>query len=160
MKLNGMLIAAALIAAQSVWAVEVASDEATSAVAGWVNLKTALGEDFTAQPANVCEYAAKDGRGKYYVVELEGGGFVVTSGDTELEPVLAYLKGGTWVDERETKPAPRHAAHRRGVERPVREPAKGEDREDSVQRRRTDGIALRRLRPVRGGGFSRGCTPG
>jgi len=104
MKLNGMLFAAALFAAPSVWAVEVAADEASAAVAGWVNLKAALGEDFTAQPANVREYKAKDGKGKYYVVELEGGGFVVTSGDTDLEPVLAYSKGGTWVDDVKRNP--------------------------------------------------------
>ena len=104
MKLNGMLFAAALFAAPSVWAVEVAADEASAAVAGWVNIKAALGEDFTAQPANVREYAAKDGKGKYYVVELEGGGFVVTSGDTDLEPVLAYSKAGTWVDDVKRNP--------------------------------------------------------
>jgi hypothetical protein len=59
----------------------------------------AVGEDFTAQPASVKEYAAKDGNGKFYAVSLEGGGFVVTSGDTELEPVLAYSKDGTWIDD-------------------------------------------------------------
>ena len=80
-------------------AAEVTADDALAAVAGWVNVKAALGEDFTAQPASVKEYAAKDGNGKFYAVSLEGGGFVVTSGDTELEPVLAYSKDGTWVDD-------------------------------------------------------------
>ena len=78
---------------------EVTGDDALAAVAGWVNVKAALGEDFTAQPASVREYPAKDGVGKFYVVSLEGGGFVVTSGDTELEPVIAYSKDGTWVDD-------------------------------------------------------------
>ena len=72
---------------------EVTGEEAMNAVAGWVNVKEALGTAFTAQPTtNVLAYTAKDGKGKYYVVNLDGGGFVVTSGDTALEPVLAYSK--------------------------------------------------------------------
>ena len=78
---------------------EVSGDDAMIAVAGWVRVKAALGEDFTAQPASVREYTGQDGKGKFYVVSLEGGGFVVTSGDTELEPVIAYSKTGTWVDD-------------------------------------------------------------
>ena len=78
---------------------EVSGDDAMIAVAGWVRVKAALGEDFTAQPASVREYTGQDGKGKFYVVSLEGGGFVVTSGDTELEPVIAYSKTGMWVDD-------------------------------------------------------------
>ena len=78
---------------------EVSGDDAMIAVAGWVRVKAALGEDFTAQPASVREYTGQDGKGKFYVVSLAGGGFVVTSGDTELEPVIAYSKTGTWVDD-------------------------------------------------------------
>ena len=58
-----------------------------ASVAGWVALKAAVGEDFAAKPSSVRESQGKDGKGKYYVVEPEGGGFVVTSGDTELNPV-------------------------------------------------------------------------
>ena len=76
---------------------EVTGEEAMNAVAGWVNVKEALGTAFTAQPTtNVLAYTAKDGKGKYYVVNLEGGGFVVTSGDTAMEPILAYSKEGVW----------------------------------------------------------------
>ena len=85
-------------------AAEVSGDDAKTAVAGWVNLKAAVGEDFTATPSSVREYQGKDGKGKYYVVELEGGGFVVTSGDTEINPVLAYSKEGTWVDDVKRNP--------------------------------------------------------
>ena len=99
-----MLFAAVAVAALPLCAEEVTGDDAMSAVAGWVNVKAALGEDFTAQPASVREYSAKDGNGKFYVVELEGGGFVVTSGDTELEPVIAYSKHGTWVDDMKMNP--------------------------------------------------------
>ena len=76
---------------------EVTGEEAMNAVAGWVNVKEALGAAFTAQPTtNVLAYTAKDGKGKYYVVNLDGGGFVVTSGDTAMEPILAYSKEGVW----------------------------------------------------------------
>ena len=94
----------AALCAVSAFADEVSGDDAMAAVAGWVNVKAALGEDFTAQPASVREYPAKDDNGKFYVVELEGGGFVVTSGDTELEPVIAYSKDGTWVDDVKMNP--------------------------------------------------------
>lgn len=57
-------------------AAEVSGDDAKTAVAGWVNLKAAVGEDFAAKPSSVREYQGKDGKGKYYVVELEGDGAV------------------------------------------------------------------------------------
>ena len=99
------LLAAFLVAAASAAnAAEVSGDDAKTAVSGWIHLKAAVGEDFAAQPASVREYAAKDGNGKYYVVELEGGGFVVTSGDTEINPVLAYSKDGTWIDDVKRNP--------------------------------------------------------
>ena len=75
---------------------EVSGEEAMSAVAGWVKVKEALGAEFTAQPADVLECHGLGGTGTYYVVSLEGGGFVVTSGDTAMEPVLAYSKEGVW----------------------------------------------------------------
>ena len=99
-----VFVAVATLCALSAFADEVSGDDAMTAVAGWVNVKAALGEDFTAQPTNVREYQAKDGNGKFYVVELEGGGFVVTSGDTGLEPVIAYSKEGTWVDDVKRNP--------------------------------------------------------
>ena len=75
---------------------EVSSDVAKDAARGWINLREALGEEITAEPESVLTYDAKDGKGKYYVVNLQGSGFVVTSGDTEIEPILAYSKEGTW----------------------------------------------------------------
>ena len=106
MNLKRIVLAVAVTAGASLplCAEEVTGDDAMSAVAGWVNVKAALGEDFTAQPSSVREYPAKDGNGKFYVVELEGGGFVVTSGDTGLEPVIAYSKDGTWIDDVKQNP--------------------------------------------------------
>ncbi len=75
---------------------EISSNVAKDAARGWINLRESLGEAITAEPESVLSYDAKDGKGKYYVVNLQGGGFVVTSGDTELEPILAYSKEGVW----------------------------------------------------------------
>ena len=93
------ILAVAVVASTTVplCAEEVTGEEAMNAVAGWVNVKEALDAAFTAQPTtNVLAYTAKDGKGKYYVVNLDGGGFVVTSGDTAMEPILAYSKEGVW----------------------------------------------------------------
>lgn len=88
----------------SATAVSVTSEEAVEAVKGWTAWKEALGEQLTAAPASVQEYHGIGGTGTYYVVSLEGGGYVVTSGDTALEPVLAYSKEGEWVDDSARNP--------------------------------------------------------
>ena len=38
-----------------------------------------------------------DGLGVFHVVSFEGGGFAVTSGDTEMTPILAYSEDGEFV---------------------------------------------------------------
>ena len=78
-------------------AAEMSSDDALCAVRGWVNLKEALGGDFDATPESVTAYDGEDGKGRFYVVTLEGGGYVVTSGDDEVTPILAYSREGTFV---------------------------------------------------------------
>ena len=80
------------------------TNDVTSVVVGWERAQEALGEQLTAAPASVREYSGLGGTGTYYVVSLEGGGYVVTSGDTSLEPVLAYSKTGTWVDDVKRNP--------------------------------------------------------
>ena len=80
------------------------TNDVTAVVVGWQRAQEALGEQLTAAPASVREYSGLGGTGTYYVVSLEGGGYVVTSGDTSLEPVLAYSKGGTWVDDVKRNP--------------------------------------------------------
>ena len=93
MKLAALLGA---LAFSSVFAAEVSPDDALCAVKGWVNLKEALGGDFDANPASVTAYDGEDGKGKFYVVTLEGGGYVVASGDDEVTPILAYSREGTF----------------------------------------------------------------
>ena len=75
----------------------VTGDEAAQAVKGWTGLGEALGQDFSGVETNsVLTYTGIGGTGTYHVVSLKGGGFVVTSGDTAMEPILAYSKEGVW----------------------------------------------------------------
>ncbi|MBO4709663.1 MAG: C10 family peptidase, partial [Kiritimatiellae bacterium] len=96
-------IAAAVVATSAtlpLCAAEVAADEAREAAQGWAALQEALTgkERFAgAEIADVKSYEGKDGRGKFYVVSFEGGGFAVTSGDTEIAPILAYSEDGEFV---------------------------------------------------------------
>ena len=96
MKSSKIAIVLAGLIAGFGYAAEVSSDDALCAVRGWVNLKEALGGDFDANPASVTAYDGEDGKGKFYVVTLEGGGYVVTSGDEEVTPILAYSREGTF----------------------------------------------------------------
>ena len=79
---------------------EVAQDEAREAARGWAALQEALTgkERFAgAEIADVKSYEGRDGRGSFHVVSFEGGGFAVTSGDTEIAPILAYSEEGEFV---------------------------------------------------------------
>ena len=77
-------------------AAEVSSDDAVCAVKGWVSLKESLDKSIEGNPASVETYTGRSGKGKFYVVTLEGGGYVVASGDDEVTPILAYSKSGTF----------------------------------------------------------------
>ena len=99
MRFAACAAAFALGAAGTAFAAEVASDEAREAAQGWAALREALTgkERFAgAEIADVKTYEGKDGRGKFHVVSFKGGGFVVTSGDTEIAPILAYSDDGTF----------------------------------------------------------------
>ena len=85
-------VAAVAVAIRGTFAAEVAADEAREAAQGWAALQEALTgkERFAgAEIADVKSYEGKDGRGRFYVVSFAGGGFAVTSGDTEIAAVLA-----------------------------------------------------------------------
>lgn len=74
----------------------VTGDDAKGAVTGWVRLREALGEEIDAEPESVATYPGADGKGEFHVVSLKGGGYVITSGDTEITPILGYSKTGTF----------------------------------------------------------------
>ena len=83
---------------------DVSKAEAEEAVRGWLALREALGGVVDAQPESVARHTGKDGKGVFYVVSFEGGGYAVVSGDTELEPILAYSTEGEWVDDESRNP--------------------------------------------------------
>ena len=102
-----MLIIVAAVASFAALAAEVTEDEAREAVRGWAALGESLtgGTRFSASAiSDVKEYSGKDGKGTYYVVSFEGGGFAVASGDTDMEPILAYSAEGEWVDDEAKNP--------------------------------------------------------
>ena len=80
----------------------VTSDAALAAAKGWVNLRQSMDGGAFSAPESAKAYPGAEGRGTYYVVSLSGGGYVVTSGDTFLKPVLSYAASGAW-EENEAK---------------------------------------------------------
>ena len=89
---------AAVAAAFAVHAAEVQPAQAEKAVAGWLHLgPRRLGEQFRSREAeSVKTFRGKSGRAVYHAVNLKGGGFVVTSGDTRLAPVIAFSEKGSF----------------------------------------------------------------
>lgn len=82
--------------ALSAFGAGVTGDDAKGTVTGWVRLREALGDEIDAEPESVATYPGADGRGEFHVVSLKGGGYVITSGDTEITPILGYSKTGTF----------------------------------------------------------------
>ena len=94
---KGTLLATVFCAAVlSAFGAGVSGDDAKGAVAGWVRLREALGDEIDAEPESVATYQGRDGVGEFHVVSLKGGGYVITSGDTEITPILGYSKTGTF----------------------------------------------------------------
>ena len=90
------MFAATMGAALFAFGAGVTGDDAKGAVTGWVRLREALGDEIDAEPESVATYPGADGRGEFHVVSLKGGGYVITSGDTEITPILGYSKTGTF----------------------------------------------------------------
>ncbi|MBO4287008.1 MAG: C10 family peptidase [Kiritimatiellae bacterium] len=91
----------ACMAVFRMFAVPVSMDEATTAVANWLASGQAMGYAGMGDVADVQAYDGKEGVGKFYVISLKDGagaaaGYVVTSADRKLNPVLAYSDNGTF----------------------------------------------------------------
>ena len=86
----------ALAAASTAYAIEVTTDQAQIAARNWVRRSPVqMTAEFKSSEVLKTQTAkADDGKALYHVVELDGGGFVVTSGDTELPPVIAFSGEG------------------------------------------------------------------
>lgn len=74
---------------------EVTSAQAQMAVKNWIRKNPrAMNSRFKANSGEVETVHNALGRALCHVVKLEGGGFVVTSGDTRLSPVVAFSDSG------------------------------------------------------------------
>ena len=80
-----------------VWAEPVTADMAGRAVSGWLGGGRQLGRTVGGAVASTRTLAATNGAA-FHVVRLARG-FVVTSGDTRLEPVVAYCSGPDLVED-------------------------------------------------------------
>ena len=103
-KAISVAMSAVLAVQMSANSAQVSEAEAEEAVRGWLALREALGGVVDAQPESVARHTGKDGKGVFYVVSFEGGGYAVASGDTDTEPILAYSAEGEWVDDEAKNP--------------------------------------------------------
>lgn len=82
--LAGLLVGAAC----GTFGAEVTGEQAQSAACRWVSRGGTLGCSFRSSADEVRTH--QENGAKFHVVRLSGGGFVVMSADTRLEPVLAF----------------------------------------------------------------------
>ena len=89
---------ALVFAAASLFAVEVTPEQAEAAVAKWVRAaSTRLESQFQSRKTKPSKtHKTVSGRAVYHAVNLQGGGFVVTSGDTRLSPIIAFSDRGSF----------------------------------------------------------------
>lgn len=79
-------------------AAEVTSAQAQTAVKNWVRKNPrAMNGQFRSNAGGVQTLSNALGRVLCHVIELDGGGFVVTSGDTKISPVIAFSDSGTFM---------------------------------------------------------------
>ncbi len=86
------LVAAAL-GSGAASAAEITAGQAGAAVGKWLGAVTALSPRVSGPVAGVDSFADSASGAKGHIVRLEGGGFVVTSADDRIEPVLAAVSG-------------------------------------------------------------------
>ena len=89
-------VAVAALAAIPAAAREISSDEAGRAAAAWVRRdRTPLGASIrSSDVAEVRTASGDDGTPLFHVVRMAGGGVVVTSAESGVTPVIAFLDGG------------------------------------------------------------------
>ncbi len=101
-----IMIAGVALAAMApmAWAAEVTAKQAELAAKNWINRDPhRLNASFrSANAEDVATAYGASGRVLYHVVQLDGGGFVVTAGDTRLTPVVAFSDEGCYVAGRES----------------------------------------------------------
>ena len=98
MKTLKLAIVAAAAAVLSLQAKEVTPEQAKTAVQNWVRCSPErMGSTFCSSKAKETNTAFDDsGRAIFHAVNLEGGGFVVTAGDTRITPIVAFSSKGRY----------------------------------------------------------------
>ena len=97
------IVFAAMVAAFVSWAAEVTPEQATTAAGNWIKRGPARVKSKFRSTAAKATVTSRDSSGRvlYHAVNLEGGGFVVTSGDTRLTPVVAFSDTGCYRDDKD-----------------------------------------------------------
>ena len=102
-KINIVALAVgAMFAASALFAGEVTPEEAQVAAENWVRISPRrMGSTFRSSSADEMETVRNEaGRAVFHAVNLEGGGFVVTSGDKRLAPIVAFSTTGRYSGDR------------------------------------------------------------
>ena len=98
-----VVCAIAATAASAAFAVEVTPYQAETAVRNWIRRNPRpMTAQFTSGDGEARTFS-EDGKALFHVVQLDGGGFVVTSGDTKVSPIIAFSDDGEF-DSSEANP--------------------------------------------------------
>ena len=88
---------AVFVTVSSMFAAPVSEKQANDAVQGWLNLDSKpLSEIMDVNISKVDGYQNHDKDTLFYVVSLENGGYVITSADDLLEPIVAFSEEGAF----------------------------------------------------------------
>lgn len=89
------MVCAALVAAWGASAAPITAEQAKRAMTTWVTARPAAHlETQLGAVATVDSVAGDDGNPLFHVVGLEGGGYVITSADDQIGPVIAFSDNG------------------------------------------------------------------
>ena len=107
---------AAIVPPGQVQAGEVTPEQAVTAAQNWVRSNPRrLGSRFATGKAEEMESVSNmTGRTMFHAMNLEGGGYVITSGDTRLSPIVAFSTTGYYSGDRK---GPLYALLQRGMRR-------------------------------------------
>lgn len=111
-------------AVSPLFAAEITSAQALRAAQSWIDRGMSMGKMRSVRAVSVEKISDSSTGAEMHVVKLQGGGFVVTSADDLIEPVIAFSPSGDGIDREEANPlwallksdlAQRRAAYAGGV---------------------------------------------
>ena len=96
-----VLAFAAMFVAPAVFAVEVTAEQAQTAARNWITRSSRRMDVVfrSAKPEAVETVKGESGQTIYHAMNLDGGGFVVTAGDTRQTPIVAFSASGHYVED-------------------------------------------------------------